>query len=912
MGFISNAILGKVTGLGTRQIERLREQGRAEPARHRRKLHDSELMPGNGSTSGKNGSRKDRMSSEDKTRHKKLKHRSKQPGDKPTLPQPETDMVFGGLDKCPLYGVVMPMGHGKTTLAQEEGWIDCDSLITPSTKRRLAADALRKLADGEEYENAMAEMSSVMAKALQVLTPSKPAILLSHSVNLLKICQIPCLAILSLEDGVFEKNLRLRDEAEQCAARISKRHLEAAEGPGRPVITVQDNDYMRTVIYQIAESMDVELGAPRLLHPECSLPPGVGGTEWCDLTELVRLYERGALPRAVLDYQINAQGLKAYRGYGFTMNDWAATAAHLVDNTCAADGAIPSLDNWPLTLEGIGKTFDMSEDIDGQALLAAHGGEDEAFTLGLLLHWKMYGLKSDTTGRLRLLYYVRRNRWDLVMRKVRQGVLGSGTFMGEPITLAERDILLSLHMLSSTSVSALVAKWRDEKMGYPSSRPSKRLMCHFDDILPHLVVQVPGSDPSYERTAWDVFLSGNLKPLRECAAGLLGECKLKRKHVISYLLGVRLLNEWEDEQGAHRVAREAMKQVATNWFRVGKIRDEWFDLIGAVLDGECRADDPIAQMAVMMTKTGSCQNLSGMPWGVRVAEAVQRIVMVGWCGLQMDQKVVLQQTENGVLPIVLGNREEEYIIELMKLGAPKYMTSVTGSEESVLATMAELADWSRSGVGLVLELVNAGSWLGQMSPKDRIALLANWATRRETTGVDSALFGEILDRFSRQWLKRKFTPRAAEHLRNLGRISRRDGGLGIAERVYRGTVVPGKDGKSWNGKDAPRLKKESVERVPKINLVACRNVLTSPKMGFKWNAHSLGMCGALVSCFLMGGEKHDIEGMCATVEGIKKHRVHPLASLPDWEQSYSEGAELDEAIEVGINDCMMMLEQARV
>lgn len=903
MGKFSDAIFKMATGLDQTRIDKIRAEGRSERARHASRTGEASRTHG-----------KDRKSQKARGRDKKLKHRSAAVDAKPVLPQPEVDVVFGGLDSCPLYGVVLPMGHGKSTLAQEEGWIDCDSLITPSTKRKLSADAMQKLADGEPYENAMAELSCMMAKALQVLTPSKPTILLSHSVNLLKTCGIPCLAILSLEEAVFERNLRLRDDAERWAAHISKRHLEAAETDLIPLITVQDNEYMRTVIYQIADSLEVDLGAPRVLHPDLALPAHVGGTTSCDLTELVRLHESGRVSRAIVDYQINLQGLKAYRGYGFTMNDWAATAAHLVDNTSAGDGAIPNLDNWPLSLEAIGKTFDMSQDVDGQALLAAHGGEDESFTLGLLLHWKLYGLKSDTTGRLRLLYYVRRSRWDLVMRKVRQGVLGSGTFMGEPITLAERDILLSLHMLSSTTVTALIAKWKEEKMGYPASRPSKRLMSEYANILPHLIVQVPASDTAHEKAAWDIFLGSNLAALQDCSKGLTGEVVLRRKHVISYLLGVRLLNEWEGEQGAGRIARDAMKQVATNWFRIGKIRDEWFDLIGAVLDGPCKANDAIAQMAVMMVKTPSCQNLSGQPWGVRVAEAVQRIIMVGWCGSELKQDVVLQQTENGVLPVVLGHNEADYIRELMKIGAPKYMTSVTGSDESVLSTIAELADWSRSGVGLVLELVNAGAWLGGLSSKEKIGLLSNWAGRRETTGVDAELLSMLLNKFSKQWLKRRFTIKLVSQLSTLTSVSRRDGGLGSNSTVYRGSVPVGSDGKTWDGSTTPKLRGSGTIRQRFIDLEACRRVLTTAKVDFKWSAYSLSMCGALVSCFLMGGSRDDADVMCGTVEAVKECRVHPLASLPDWEDSYpgTAGPVVDTVVDSGIKGCLALLEGMKI
>ncbi|AZT88569.1 hypothetical protein PrCV1_s3gp1 [Penicillium raistrickii chrysovirus 1] len=899
MNRLADGIYRRMAGLSSKQMEAIKAKGKHEAVRHQAKDRRNHAAEKGG-----------RPSNESRTKKKKLKHRSERGEERPQFPQAEGPPKYGGLSDCPLYGIVMPMAHGKSTLAQAEGWIDCDSLLTPGARKRLSGQVLEKLGDGADYEVALEDMVQLMSKALQVMAPSKPTIILSHSRELLIGCGIRPLAILSLEESVFEQNMRLRDDAEKYAARISKRYLEACEQEFEPLIVVQDNEYMRQVVYQIADSVGVELGAPKLNDPEYPLPDGIGGEESCDLNKLVDMHERGMVSTAVVNYQINLQGLKAYRGYGFTANDWATTAAHLVDSTSAGDPVIPTLDNWPLTLEAIGKSFDMSEDVDGQALLAAHGGEDEAFILGLLLHWKLYGIQNDTTGRLRLLYYVRRTKWDIVMRKIRQGVLGSGTFMGEPITLIERDILLSLHMLSATTKSALMEKWRTEKMGYPTSRPSRELQGNYTDIIPKLVVQVPASDPHYEREAWDIFLKGNIQPLQDCWKGLLGEGPLRRKHVIAYLLGVRLLNEWEGEQGSLRIVREAMKQVATNWFRVGKIRDEWFDFTAQILDGECKADDKIAQMAVMMVKTPSCQGLSGAPWGVRVSEAVQRIVIVGWCGSRLGNSVALQDFGEGPMPVVLGHEEAAYVSEMMKIGAPKYMTSVAGSEESVISTLSELVDWSRSGVGLVLEIVNSGSWLGSLSQKEKIALISNWAVKRDTRGVDPELLGVLLEKFTKRWLGRSYTSKLVGQLQEMMQLSRRDGGLGTAKMVFRGSIKLGEGSRTWDGRSSPVIKGAGERKKREIDLEASSRVLTAKQLSPKWSAYSLSMCGSLVSSFLLGGEKADAEAMCVTIDAIKDCRPHALQSIPGVRAScgvrrgHGEWEALADAV---VDDCIAML-----
>ncbi|AYP71814.1 hypothetical protein [Penicillium roseopurpureum chrysovirus 1] len=865
MGKLQDSLLRSITGMSQKELDRVRSGGRSEKARHgshRKRVAAIE-------------SENKRMDREAHVNLKKIKKRSEAGVERVRFDQVSVPKQPTSLGSLPVYGVLMPMAHGKSTLAQAEGWIDCDSLIAPGMKRELIPGVLSSLGDGCDYEEAFCQVSAVMAKSLEILAPSKPTLVLTNNLSLLERCSIPCLAIMSLENEAFEYNLRLREEPERYAARISKAYLEACEQPGRPLIMAQDNSSMRTMLYQIAESMGLDLGAPRELNPEAALPVGVGWSSSCSLTKLADLHDKGQISTALFNYQINLQGLKSYRGCGFTMNDWASVAAQLVDTTPLHDPSIPGLGKWPISLEAIGKHFDLSEDQDAQALMMAHGGEDEAFTVGLLLHWKLYGLRNDTTGRLRLLYYVRRAKWDGVMRKVRQGVLASNTFMGEPLTLLERDILLSLHMLSCTTTPALISKWRDEKMGYPSGGPSRALMTGYREMLSSLLIELPDIGRHYTVEAWKYLTESPLEGMKECVAALSSNSRLRRKHVIAFNLGAKLLSNWDGEQGSGRIVKDAMKQVVANWFRMGRIRDEWFDFIGQILDDECAPDDQLSQMVVGMVAPESCQGLSGTSWGGKVADAIQRLVVVGWCGKQLGQRVALQRLPDGISPVVLGNTESEYVREIMKMGAPKYINS-SGNEDSVLATVAELVDWSRSGVGLVLELVNAGTWLGHMTRKQQMGLLSNWALKRETKGVDVDGLQSVLGRFSKAWMGRRFSERLCKDLETFTHLSRHDGGLGSADIVMGGSVAMGPDQKTWDGHSRVILNGRGTHRVNKVDLVASRRTLNPDKPSSRWSAMTLSLSGALVSCFLLGGERSDAEALCRSVESLKEVRPWAL------------------------------------
>lgn len=879
MGKLSDVLIKGMTGLSQKELDRLRKQGEVERVRHGRHRKLAAEAAAN----------IDAANRQLDSAKRKIKDRADRMDEKPVFGRLASIPTVSDLSRMPVYGVVMPMAHGKSTLCQAEGWVDCDSLVAPTMKQRLMPGILTALADGCEYEEAMEDLASLMAKGLEILAPSKPTIVLSHNFTLLRKCNIPCLAILTLEGTAFEKNLRLRGDVEQAAARISKACLESSEHAQQPLIVAADNESVRRILYQICDTVCVDTGAPRDYFDVPSLPEGVGYSRSYNLSELARMHDEGQVNTAVFNYQINQQGLKSYHGCGFTMNDWASVAASLVDTTPLHDPAIPSLGRWPLNLAALGKQFDMSEDLDGQMLITAHGGEDEAFTTGLLLHWKLYGVNNDTTGRLRLLYYVRRQKWDTVMRKVRQGVLASGTLMGEPITLLERDILLSLHMMSCTTAQSLIAKWRDEHMGYPAARPGRRLAENYSSILPQLIIQLPDADEMYRQQAWDQLLDSDLVNVAECVEGYTGKRPLQRKHVISYQLGARLLANWDGEQGALRIAREAMKQVATNWFRVGRIRDEWFDFIGHVLDDTCKEDDELSQMVVSMVATASCQGLSGASWGARVAEAVQTIVVVGWCGLQTGQKVVLQKFDGMVRPVVLGNSEDKYVRAIMQLGAPKYINSC-GAPDSILALIAELVDWSRSGVGLVLEMVNAGTWLGDLSRKGKLGLLSNWALKRETKGVNRETLQFILDRFSREWVGRRFGPGLCRDLGSLCSLSRHDSGLGSGTQVYRGAAVQDRDKRTWNGRSRIVLEGEARYRPNSVNLEACRRVMSPEVHKRSWSSTTLSISGALVSCFLAGGSRRDAEAACRSIEALRDVRPWALQHLEGGRASVFHGS----------------------
>lgn len=791
------------------------------------------------------------------------------------LPVYEGEISYVRPRDAPLYGVVLPMGHGKTFLADREGWIDWDSLVGEATLARLMEEAQERLAQGDSFEDSMGKVRRVALDNLNSSRIASPTLILSSSPSFFKEAGIECVLSIVLDEEPFQKNIASRDGAEKIMAKLSREMV--LDRGGAQMIHASSNEEVRIALYKAAGVLMVNVGAPKLVGDEYTLPPDVGGDEPLDLDSVIELYYEGRVSRELVDYQVHLNGLRTYRNFGFTLNDWAKVAASIGE---CSDVRIPDepMGEWPVTLSRLCDKFDISQDPDAQAIVNAHTGDPEAFTLSLLLHWKLSGKDNDVNGRLLPLYYVRYSRWSRVLRRVREGVLGSGCYMDTMLTPAERETILSMSVLGCLTSTQLRRLVQDEQMGYPSQAPPKDMVTsvdRFEDRLSYEASVVTQEEMLRVRRILDK--SGE-KALTSIGLKLSGSEKPTRKEVLALQFGLQGTRKWEDDKKWRITIMLTMKKLAIKWFRASRYREEWYDLVNKILDAEVEWDDIISELAVRLalSETSSV----GLDWEGRVVECLHHVIVMGWLGYKLDREIALADVvESGLSLKLIGVDESEAWKEVISLGAPKYMLQWLQSSFNVMQVAGDLLDWSSSCSGYIAELVHCGRWLYGLNEKDKIGLLINWV-KRPVAHCDEGLRKDILGCFAKVWLRRRLTGNLASELDLLGKISRRDGGYGL--EGFRGSV-DSRDSGAWSGhRGTIRVKTStfSTDTGDTRSLAQCLDGVTPSNKAV--TSTSLARSGGMVVAVMQASDKKVLNEGTKTLEMLRSYRPGFYARVLGW------------------------------
>uniref|UniRef100_A0A8J9SUC7 RNA-directed RNA polymerase n=1 Tax=viral metagenome TaxID=1070528 RepID=A0A8J9SUC7_9ZZZZ len=883
MSFLAKIIQARLDTVVTEGVK----NGRVRSRRGQRDLREYERLGlrGEGSTHPERKSTKMRKS------HRKVKHRSQDTG-RLVLPEYEGP-VSTNLDTSRLYGVLMPMGHGKSHLCSLEGWIDSDALVPDATRSRMFEDVYEELGEGRSYDEALRHINDRARKALELLNPPKPTLILSSSLHFLKSCGVDCVIKIVLCEEAFESNISSREEHEKVTARLSRKTLLDSDPSLESIIELESNKQVYEVLYQVCDALQLPVGAPKELGQGLHLPGKVGSLEHGDMDLAIDCYDRGEIERNVVDYQINAHGLRSYRGFGFTINDWAQVAGHIIES-----GGIESLDepvgDWPLTLGRLSKKYDLSDDQDAQLIIRAHEGEPEAFVTSLLVHWKMYGRLQSVDGRVLFLYLVRLSRWDTVMKRVRSGVLSSGTYMGEPITLTERELLLSMHMLSCTTRPLLRRRLTTDQFGCPNNGPGEKLRKGLSQVWDKLAYKPRPLCNEAEATVRRLLKQGKSDEVRCVPDAIDGLTVLRRKDLIAYALGCYAAEDWAGEKGWQVSVSIMMRQIISNWYRLGRIKDEWLTFTSGILNELCEPEDKLSFLVAEMVARPSGEGASGLEWSNRTADALQQVVVTGWAGVCLKKDVVLAEVGGRKEPKVLGASEEDIWTEIMRLGAPKFILSWVAGSCNNVQLASELIDWSQSATGYIMELANAGRWLGKHCMKDRVALLSNWIVRK-VEGCDEVFQKQVLELYAKAWLGRRLSEKLCEELHILRQISRRDGGYGIGT-VYHGKVQLDKDG-AWTGS------RGSIRLTGKSKLTDACSVhdLQEALSGTAVNTISstaLALSGALVVTCMAAPDKKGLNSACRMLERLRDSRPSYSDRLTVWQNIAAMIQEIDNAVDI--------------
>lgn len=705
-------------------------------------------------------------------------------------------------------GVVVPMGHGKTTLAREEGWIDIDSLVHPRILTDVKEDFYDLLQSSTPFEEASLVIAKAVKPALRLLNPHENVVFMAQSFSLLEALGIECLgAVVVAPEAVLPLNSH-RTEHERLLIRRNSEEILARDGvDGQSVHFGNDIEDVRWFIYCMCEAVGIKVAKPDCYEIDQDYIHDdrfkTGKAQ--DLESVIDAYDRGLIPRETVNYQIHINGLKSYRGLGFTWNDWARVASYSEytrGNPRDEDG---DWVGWPVTLKSLSEGVPLEQHDDVQAILASHNNEHERFVLTLILHWKMLGMHSGISQKLFPLYSVRRVHWNGVFDKIREGVLASNTLFGMLLTAEERELVLSMRLLGSGSLTQVREALKTQGGSYPRKVPGgkdeEKLMASLG------AVRFSISNEEVKSVQFKRLMAQTT--VRELKS-IDWEGRLNVRERTIRAIGMELADAWCGEKDWEVRLCRILRSLAIRWYKACIIRDEWSDLACRILEGyeiPGMIEHGIAAMLSCDIDTGT----SGIDWGLRVLEAVKSFMV---CAMVLDKDgvIVMQNSHSQVHPCILGLPEAEIWGRIAQRNIPRNALGMFSDGVGGIKRLIEVGVWSKSKTVMLMEIINATSWMPKITNRMLLACVLRWK-RHFTSHDESYMFAKLASCYTSKILGRSYTSVAAR-LEELGRVSSADGGLECSTAPVRGRLEV-KDG-LWSGHGTVRVsEKVAKTRVPR-------------------------------------------------------------------------------------------------
>lgn len=688
-------------------------------------------------------------------------------------------------------GVVVPMGHGKTTLAREEGWIDVDSLVHPRVLTDVKEDFFDLLQSGASFEEASLVIAKEVRPALRLLNPHENVVFMAQSFSLLEALGIECLgAVAVAPDAVLPLNAHRSEHERLLIRRNTEEILERDGVDGQSVHFGEDIDDVRWFIYCMCEAVGIKVAKPDqygvdqdYIHDE-RFKTG----EAQDLEATIDAYDRGLIPRETVNYQIHINGLKSYRGLGFTWNDWARVASYSEYTRGGPRDEDDDWAGWPVTLKSLSEGVPLEQHDDVQAILASHQNEHERFVLTLILHWKMLGMESGISQKLFPLYSVRRVHWNGVFDKIREGVLASNTLFGMLLTAGERELVLSMKLLASGSLNQVREVLKTQGGSYPRRVPSGKDEEKLITSLGTVRFSIANEESKLAQFS-RLMSTTKVRELR--AIDWQGELNVRER--IIKAIGMELADTWSGEKDWEVRLCRILRSLAIRWYKACIIRDEWSDLACRILEGkgiQGMIEHGVAAMLSCDIDTGT----SGIDWGLRVLEAIKSF-MVCAIVLDRDGAIVMQNSNGQVHPCILGLPEAEIWGRIAQRNIPRNALGMFSDGVGGIKRLVEIGVWSRSKTVMLMEMINATSWMPKITNRMLLASVLRWK-RSFTSREESYMFSKLASCYTIKILGRSYLS-IADRLEELGKIASGDGGLECTESPVRGRL--GMRDKLWSG-----------------------------------------------------------------------------------------------------------------
>jgi len=675
-------------------------------------------------------------------------------------------------------GIVVPMGHGKTTLAEEEGWVDVDSLVGNARMGELRDVVAQEMRDGSSFRQASRVIGTEASTAIKLLSPQRSTIIMAQTPDILDEMGICVLGGVCVDPTVVIEANRHRDAYEKALIRQNISEVLSDQG-STPYGTYDNMDAVADYVYQVCDALDIPVGRPMT---------GVdGNAPLRNLDEVIEEYDAGWLSRESVDYQVRKHELRTYKGFGFGWNEWAKVACttRAYINCARVDQDWVA---WPLGLESLSKNISLEEHTDVSLLLSVHAGEHERFLTTLILHWKLVGSISELRDILFPLYTIRRIHWRHMFNKIRAAVSASGSLFGVQVSKEDKELIAAMAFLSVGDSADLKLCAQEAGVSFPRASPSEeqvnKILAGFKDVV-------------YEPATYKAVPSNFFSSLGSIDSIVSKDTMLG---CITRALATRLLTEWEDQPGCVRQVKTVIKSIARGPLGFKNLmRDEWSDTTETLLNTQ----GSFEAVSWAVTEVLSCEyemSIRGEGWYHRIHKAMQGFMVCSH--LKADgQKIMVQRSGGIVQPFILDFDENALWVKLVSSNIPRTALGAFSIGPNHLQAINEYVMWSDSKGMMIMEMVNLKSWYPDASKRMILTSVCRWADRftskRERTVLD-----KILNEYTRRTIGRSFTS-VEDRLLQLCKLDGKDGGLACYERVYGGKAEM-KDG-IWSGHGGIKL-----------------------------------------------------------------------------------------------------------
>lgn len=395
-----------------------------------------------------------------------------------------------------LHAIVMPSGHGKTTLANRYGVIDVDNLVSKELHNKLVDWRVEILTKGESWRDHNQEWFNEVNSTLNVMVFTKPTVILVHTEETAleigaKIIGGVCYTKQGLENSISNRS--------NVGKHFARLNLYTVQGSRvfNPIRCTSPDEIESAFLMMMNEN-DLAVGAPNMYSNTvwnrnyASYVPRwvLEGDMPCDfnLLDVITMFAEGQVPKECVDYYVRCLGLDSAQGFGVTMNDWAKVCAQISFGIGEPKGELVTNDylhvneQFPfrskmeqlranMTMRRMVKVFDIWSHEDCRDIARYHIGDGNTFVTGILLHWKGLMQHSKVHHVIRNWYKVSYNEWSDTFKLVHNYVRTSNWLFDMPLTENVRQNMMYMDLLVGRTQYKLTTEMATEGRVGNSDRP---------------------------------------------------------------------------------------------------------------------------------------------------------------------------------------------------------------------------------------------------------------------------------------------------------------------------------------------------------------------------------------------------------------------------------------------------------